>query len=211
MTVFRRIEEASERQDFSGEYTTYDAFFYQGPFTDYPYWAQYAFVNGSMVVRNSVALLIDRVERKYPEDARHEATWPVAVGSWVMRIYHHVSKDNYTVTLRECTTEEMRVEFFPSGELEMDEDAEFFNVNTLTEGHVTLPMPTRFMAFQWKGVSHEIPAWLSCAIREGGVVLRGASLYHMCQVARPGDWVLYSHNKPIKMITDAEYRAAGGK
>lgn len=211
MTTFRRIEDMQERQDTSGEYTTYDAFYYQGPFTDFPYWAQYSFTRGEMAMRNSVALLIGKGVRKYPEQLPVAANWPVAIGSWVMRIYHHVTKDNYTTELREYTTEELRREFFPTGTLEVDEAAEYFNVDDLTEGSVQLSIPVRFIAFQWKGEAHAVPWWVQKSLTDGSIVLKGASLYHMCEVARPKDWVLRGDNGKIKMMTDDEYRKAGGK
>lgn len=211
MTTFRRIEEMHEREIFTGEYTTYDAFLYQGPFTDYPQWAQYAFQNLDMKAPKAHALLIDRTPNVYPNMQVRNPSWPVDNGSWVMQVYHHVSQHEYTLTLRVYTTEELRMEFFPSGELTTDEAIEYFDVGDLTEGTVMVQVPVYFRAFQWKGVAHSMPSWLQTALKDGAVTMRGASLYHMMDVARPKDWILMNHLSQIRVMTQAQYEEAGGK
>lgn len=208
MTVFRRIEELHENQSFQGEYTTYDAFFYQGPFTDYPSWAQYAFQNRDMKAPNAHALLVVLGERKYPDLEMHTPNYPVENGSWVMKVYRHKSEHNYSLELKVYTTEQMRMEFYPTGELTTDEAAEYFVFSDLSEDSLVLSVPVRFSSFQWKGVAHATPWWLQQAITHGRIILKGASLYHMCDVARPGDWVLFSHGPSgsVRMMSDAEYQ-----
>lgn len=211
MTVFRRIEEMHERQSFDGEYTTYDAFLYQGPFTDYPEWARYAFQSGEMKAYNAHALLITKGVRKYPDLEMRKPDWPIDNGTWVMQVYRHTSKDSYSVELATYTTEQLRMEFYPTGELTTDEAVEYFNIDDLNEGNVTVQVPMRFRAFQWKGVAHAIPAWLQKCLAEGRVVLKGASLYHMFDVARPKDWILMGGQEQIRVMTQAQYEQAGGK
>lgn len=211
MTTFRRIEEMHIRETFSGEYTTYDAFLYQGPFTDYPGWAQYAFQGNEMKAPNAHTLLIVKGERKYPDLEMLKPKWPVENGMWVMKVYRHVNQNEYTVELKEYTTEQLRMEFYPTQELTHDEATEYFDVNDLTEGNVVVPIPVKFRAFKWKGVAHATPWWLQQALTSGLVTLKGASLYNMHSVARPGDWVLWGGSGEMRMMTQAQYDEAGGK
>lgn len=201
MSTFRRVEELNTRESFEGDYTIYDAFLYQGPYTDYAHWASSMFQEGKLRAPRAHELFISH-------NGADEANWPIEPDTWVMKVYVH--KDGVgSVTLRNLTTEQLRLEFFPIETLGADENAAYFASSDAVWGRAVLQVSVTYTSFQWQGVLHQIPSWLQEAIIKGGVTVNGPSLYTLSSTfpARPGDWVLFTNSGgSVRIMTDAEYQ-----
>lgn len=208
MADFKRIDEFQVPLNINGDYTRYEALYYEGPYTEYPSWAQCLFQHGALVAPRADVLMYDPSQVDYPNYELHKAVkQPLHAGDWLL---HTISKkgDKSLTQLRAISTEDLREEFFPTSDLNTDEHEAFFGKDLAETRSVMIQVPQKFEAFQWQGSLIGIPQWLAQAITHRQVGFTGNSLHPQWwpgAPVRPGGWVLYAFGKPIQGMSNEQF------